>query len=283
MAKTGDYALRAMTDDGAFRVITLRTTELTARAVGVHAGGGEEGALLADLLTGAVLVRETMSPSLRVELVLSTPSGAVVADSQPTGHTRGLIDRRGAEDSVGMGDGGQLKVVRRMPRGEPHQSVIGTGRGDTVSDALMAYMQTSEQIFSVIVTQSLLSDAGVVSSGGFIVQLLPECGRGPLMLMTERLGDFQDLGGWLQDVGAAPDALMSEILYGMTYTVLQEDDISFGCEGGEARALNAVSSLGPEELGALIEQEEELEVACHYCKHTFAFSPAQVKGLLQTD
>jgi molecular chaperone Hsp33 len=215
-----------------------------------------------------------------VELILSTPTGAVVADSQPSGYTRGLIEYRESASSVAMGDGAQLKVVRRMHQGEPHQSVISTGRGDSVSDALMAYMQTSEQIFSVIVTQSLLSDAGVVASGGFIVQLLPECGRGPLMLMTERLKEFQDLGSWLQDTGADPELLMSEILYGLEHTILKEDAIVFGCEGGESRALAAVVSLGATEINALIGKGEDVEVDCHYCKRRFAFTADRLRKLI---
>src|SRR6266511_2418355 len=80
-----DSVLRAMTDDGAFRVITARTTETVRGAIEAQGAAGETARTFGELITGAILYRETMAPQLRVQGVLkgSSGTGSLVADSHP--------------------------------------------------------------------------------------------------------------------------------------------------------------------------------------------------------
>src|SRR5689334_23206571 len=63
----GDFVIRALTDDGSFRVLTARTTSVCAAAVARQKVSGTTARHFGDLLTGTVLVRETMAPQLRVQ------------------------------------------------------------------------------------------------------------------------------------------------------------------------------------------------------------------------
>src|SRR5687768_17894744 len=67
-------------------------------------------------------------------------------------------------------------MLRRPPRSTlfPYTTLFRS--------ALMAYMQTSEQVVSMLAMGTLLEDARVSAAGGYLVQLLPEVGRGPLMV-----------------------------------------------------------------------------------------------------
>src|SRR6187397_2161687 len=93
-APRSDSVLRAMTNDGTFRVVTADTTETVRGAVAAQNATGETARRLGDLLTGVVLTRITMAPQLRVQCVLrgSGDSGMLVADSNPSGETRGLVN-----------------------------------------------------------------------------------------------------------------------------------------------------------------------------------------------
>jgi molecular chaperone Hsp33 len=71
-----DSALRAMTDDGAFRVITVRTTDTVRRMLAAQSLWGAEGEHLAELVTGAILVRETMAPDHRLQAILRSADGS---------------------------------------------------------------------------------------------------------------------------------------------------------------------------------------------------------------
>src|SRR5688500_245017 len=65
MPHSSDTVLRAITDDGAFRVITARTTDTVRGAVDVQGATGSTARAFGELLTGAILYRETMAPQLR--------------------------------------------------------------------------------------------------------------------------------------------------------------------------------------------------------------------------
>ena len=67
---TGDHALRAITLDGAFRVVAICATDTARAIVAAQKASARRAVLLAEMLTGTVLVRETMSPDLRVQGIL---------------------------------------------------------------------------------------------------------------------------------------------------------------------------------------------------------------------
>src|SRR5580704_11403542 len=88
-----DTALRAITDDGAFRVIAIRTTETVREAADAQEARGDVRRLFGELLTGSILIRHTMAPDLRVQAILQGGDRAsrMVADANPDGSTRGLV------------------------------------------------------------------------------------------------------------------------------------------------------------------------------------------------
>src|ERR687892_153384 len=107
-----DTVLRTMTDDGTFRVVTARTTETIRGALGAQRATGAVAQQLADLLTGVVLLRETMAPQLRVQGILrgAEDTGTLLADSHPTGKTRGLVSK--ADIGFKLGSGAVLQLMR---------------------------------------------------------------------------------------------------------------------------------------------------------------------------
>src|SRR4051812_39339917 len=91
-----DRVVRAITDDGAFRVIIASTTHTVREVIAKQRARGTTAEHLGDMVTGAVLVRETMAPDLRLQCILkgANASGSLVADTHPTGATRGLVQLR---------------------------------------------------------------------------------------------------------------------------------------------------------------------------------------------
>jgi molecular chaperone Hsp33 len=145
----------------------------------------------------------------------------------------------------------------------------------------MSYMQTSEQVFSMLAVGTIFQGDQVVSAGGYLVQLLPEVGRGPLMLMTERLRDFESIDLQLKDSAFTPSWLLDELLYGMPFTRLEESPVRFECWCDELRVVSALASLGRDDLEHLLSTNEVLEIACEYCKRDFRIAPARLRGLLE--
>ncbi len=298
-----DSVVRAITDDGAFRVIATRTTQTVRGAVAAQGARGATARHFGELITGAVLLREAMAPRFRMQAILKgAGKGSLVADSHPDGTSRGLVNFGKGPAAVGvagadaeavpapevsLGRGALLQVMRSMSNGSLHQGVVEVPEGGGISGALMQYLADSEQVVSTIAVASLFERGAdetesteIVVAGGYLVQLLPEVERGPLMVMTQRLSDFQSLDEVLRTDGGAPDALLAELLHGMPFTRLEESRLGFACHCSQVRVVASLSTLPRSDIEELVRDGEVLEIRCDYCGKDYGVPPAQLRSLL---
>ncbi|HEY8075130.1 MAG TPA: Hsp33 family molecular chaperone HslO, partial [Labilithrix sp.] len=115
-----DTVLRAITDDGAFRVIAADTTATVREALAVQkAESADIARTFADLLTGAVLIRESMAPDNRLQAILQgdNPRTRMVADTHPDGGTRGLIQLPEGTKEMPYQTSGLLQIARTLHNG----------------------------------------------------------------------------------------------------------------------------------------------------------------------
>lgn len=283
MNATSDIVVRAITRDGAFRVITALTTDTVRGAVAAQAASGPTAQHLGELITGSILVREAMAPTLRVQVIVkgSSGRGSLVADAHPDGTTRGLVNL-GKGSDVEVGAGSLLQVMRTLPNGALHQGVVEVPPGSGISGGLMTYMQESEQVVTMIAVTTLLDRSGVSRSGGYLVQLLPEVERGPLMVMAERLREFERLDHVLADEGASADRLLDEILHGMPFTRLESSPLSFSCRCSQVRVISALSTLPRSDIEEMVSDGQVLDIRCDYCGRDYQVAPGQLRPLLMT-
>jgi molecular chaperone Hsp33 len=278
-----DHVLRAMTDDGAFRVVVARTTDTSQAVLTAQNVFTTSGQLLSELITGTVLVRETMAPTHRVQSLMRSANnrGRLVADAHPDGGSRGLATRSGGLE-IDAGDG-TLEVLRTLYNGELHRGVVRIPAEGSISQALMSYMASSEQVATMVAVACIIDGGKVTAAGGYMVQLLPEVGRAPLAIMTERLRDFERIDGpdgVLAKLSAEPGPLLDELLYGMAHTRLSDSPLSFQCRCSAVRVMSALASLSRNDLGDLL-REPVIEMSCDYCGRNYAVSPEQLKGMLE--
>jgi len=282
-----DNVLRAITDDGAFRVIAADTTATVRGAIGAQRPSTVDlTRTFADLLTGAVLVRETMAPDNRLQAILQgdNPRARMIADTHPDGATRGLIQLPAEVNEMPIGEQGLLQVARTLHNGALHQGVVRVpSSSNSVSSAFMAYMQDSEQTVTMMAVGCHVSNGEVVAAGGYMVQLLPEVEEGPLAVMTERLKDFVDIVPLLARGRASPEELLRETLYGMAYTKVGDREVSFGCRCSPERLVQSLASLPRADIESLMEGGKPLEIECDYCRTRYDFTQQQLRSLLEAN
>jgi molecular chaperone Hsp33 len=280
-AEPRDRVIRGMTNDGAFRVITLRTTDTVQAAIDAQKVRGALARPFAELLTASVLVRETMSPGLRVQLILQGGAGgSLIADSRPEGLTRGLVQNPPDDAAFTLDAQAVFKAMRVMPNGSLHQGIITAENTEGISGVLMHYFQASEQVTSMVAVGAVVEGAHVVAAGGYIVQLLPELTEPPLAVMTERLEDFRSFGAVLRQTAGDPTLLMAELLYGFPYTTLDDTGIHFGCICSAERLVGAMATLGREEISSIVAKGEVMDVACDFCGREYKVGPEMLRPLL---
>jgi molecular chaperone Hsp33 len=277
-----DVAVRAMTDDGSFRAVAVDVTQTARDAIAAQRATGLDAAHFAQLIAGAVLFRETMAPDQRVQCVLhgSADSGRLVVDAQPEGRTRGLIARRGGAGEVLLGPGARLEMLRTLPNQRGYRGVVEVPAGGSITVAVMEYLQTSEQIVSMVaIAAPFTEDGELVRAMGYLLQLTPETRRGPLEVMTLRLQDFQSITAQAMDPAQSPTTLVEELLYGMDYAVTSEVPVEFSCGCDGTKVLASIASLSRADLEDLLSTGEPIELNCDYCTRSYVVTPAQLRGL----
>lgn len=274
---SSDRVVRLMTMDGAFRLIAAVTTESCRGALAAQGTGDELGLRLAELLTSAVLVRETTQPVRRVQMVWRDRRGRqLVADSLPDGSNRGLVN---PGDSAAVDPGGDhlLQVNYTLPNGALHQGVVGVPDGDDMGTALMRYMKQSEQIVAMIAVAALPGPGGVRVAGGYVVQLLPEATPEVIAAMTEHLGNLEPITSLLEGRGRTAAELGQVVFAGFEHAELASSPLHFGCTCSEVRVMTSILTLPSTEIDSMLEGDP-LEVRCDACGAAYVITPDALRG-----
>jgi molecular chaperone Hsp33 len=205
--------------------------------------------------------------------------GSLVADAHPDGTTRGLVNVS-KSTTFALGEGSLLQMMRSLPRGGVQQGFVDVSSAEGISGALMTYMQDSEQVVTVTQVASIVDGSSVVAAAGYMVQLLPDAPRGTHMIMTERLADFASLEAMLASGELTPRKLMGDLLDGIPFSVVDESKLGFGCPCSETRVIQALATLGREDVLALIGSGEVIQTECEYCHHPYEIAPETLRALV---
>ncbi len=280
----GDHVIRAVSLDGGFRVIAALTTETVIGAIDAQRARGPIAQRLADLVTGAVLVRETMAPDLRVQVILSDDKRhRLVADAMKDGLTRGLVQLPAGSTAGVLDTMNHLTVMRSLNNGALQTGMVQLPSGRPVAEALMEYFRASEQVASFVAVGVRVVDEQVVAAAGYVVQLLPEVTEAPLQLMTERLDKFEKIEKLLANASAEPRKVLERLLEGIPFDQVGRDDVRFGCICSQERLLTSLATIAQHDLAEMIEANEVLEIGCDYCGKEYKLAPDLLRGLLSNN
>ncbi|MEZ4365514.1 MAG: Hsp33 family molecular chaperone HslO [Kofleriaceae bacterium] len=275
-----DHVVRAITKDGAFRVIAAVTTS-TARDVAAAQGlTGDLALRLAELLTSAILVRETTQPARRVQLIWrDARGGTLVADALPDGSNRAIVNPGELEaHAPGVAGDHLLQVNYTLPNGAMHQGIVGISQGTDMATALMQYMQESESTLSIVGLAALDGPDGARTVGGYLVQLLPEATREVIGELTDRLGNLPPLANLLDGASLSGHDLVERVLDGFPYDRLADSPLTFGCTCNEGRVLQSLLTLGDDELEQMI-AGDTMDVRCDACGARYEVEPSSLRAM----
>jgi molecular chaperone Hsp33 len=272
-----DRVVRLMTMDGAFRLMAAVTTDTARGALGAQATGDALGLRLAELITGAILVRETTQPSRRVQMVWRDRQGrSLVADALPDGVNRGMVnpgdDRAVAEDGDHM-----LSVNYTLPNGELHQGIISIAGGDDMGSALMRYFKQSEQITAMVAVGAVSGPGGVRVCGGYVVQLLPEATAEVIEAMMAQLARLESIEDLLTGRGGTAAELAATVFDGFEHAELASSPLRFGCTCSETRVMLSILTLPDDDIASIIDGEP-LQVRCDACGASYVIDPDAVRA-----
>ena len=82
------------------------------------------------------------------------------------------------------------------------------------------------------------------------------------------------------DQGLSHKDIILKALEAFEVEILYEQDIFYKCNCDRERVEKAILSLGKDELEQMANEEEQIEVCCHFCDKKYYFKRDELKKML---
>lgn len=288
-----DRILRATAGDGFIKMSAVTARDTVQRAKEIHGCTPTTAAALGRTLCAASILGNLLKEengTLTIRINGGGPIGSVIAVSDSKGFVRGYVTepsvdlplRSDGKLNVGgaVGTDGMFTVSRDIGLKEPYIGSTQLVSGEIAED-LTSYMLESEQIPAACGLGVLIdTDLSVKAAGGFIVQLMPGAPEELIDVLEENIFMMDQLTTILAEDGL--EAVFEQVLKGLPYHLVGEDEVGYKCYCSRERVSEAVLGVGRDELESMIAAGETVEVSCQFCDTVYAFTPDDLRGLMDT-
>ena len=285
--------IRCITDDGLVMATAVDTTDIVAKAEGIHKTSAVVTAALGRLLTAGTMMGNMLKgkdDSITLKVAGDGPAGSLIVVSDFNGDVRGYVQNpvveiplnaKGKLDvGAAVGKNGLLYVLKDLVLKEPFSGSVPLVSGEIAED-ITSYYALSEQIPTVCALGVLVNpDLTVRAAGGYIIQLLPAAGEDTIEKLEKSISDIKAVTTML-DSGMTPEQIIKTALKEFNVEVLYEQEIYYKCNCSRERVSKALISLGKEELTSMSEELPQISVNCHFCDKVYNFDREEIKKFLK--
>lgn len=284
-----DYLVKAYAFDGTVRLYSAYTQNLVSEAQKIHDLWPTSAAALGRLLTASVIMgamyKDDQELTIRVQS--DGPIGGMVTTTDAHGHVRGYV---GNPHVFLQYDSGKLNVGKAVGNGTIHvtkdvkvrDTFTSTAQLQTgeIAEDFAYYFTASEQIPSAVALGVKVNeDNSILTSGGFILQVMPGCKEETLALIEEKLKTLPSVTSLLEE-GLTPEMIVEKITDG-NHEFLHTLPLSYHCDCSKEKFERGLIALGEKELMNLLEEDNHIETSCHFCNKTYNFSEEDIKQLIK--
>ena len=289
-----DEIIRMIAKDAPVKAMAITGRTLVERARQIHktlpvvtAALGRS--LMACSMMGDQLKGEGASVTLRIKG--NGPMGSLTAVADTEGNVRGFVQNpavvlplkpNGKLDvGAAVGQEGMLTVIKDLEMREPYVGMVPLQTGEIAED-VTAYFAVSEQIPTACALGVLVdTDQTVLRAGGYLIQLLPGASDEVIGKVEEGVARLGPVTAALMEEGMDAEALLRRALTGFELETLERRPVEYKCYCSRQRVTQALVSMGPDELRALIEEQGGAELTCQFCDAVYQFSREELEALLK--
>lgn len=287
-----DYLIRAIDKSGSIRLFAATTTHLVEEAHRIHNTSPTATAALGRTLTISAMMGEMMKNDqdiLTLKINGNGPIGMIMAVANNKGEVKGVVNNPEADlpsrgdgklDVGGIvGDNGTLTVIMDLGLKEPYVGQTSLVSGEIAED-IASYYVISEQTPSVVSLGVLVGkDISCKAAGGFMIQVLPDAKEEDIVRIENALENLEPVSTMI-DKGMKPEDVMDKILGEFEMEILEKSDLKYYCNCSREKIESVIISLGRKEIEAIIEEDEQAEVVCHFCNTKYQFGKVDLQKFL---
>ena len=286
-----DYIIRASAADHQIRAFAATTRELVEHARSIHNTSPVATAALGRLLTAGAMMGSMMKGDndiLTLQIKSDGPIQGLTVTADSKGTVKGYVynpdvmlppSAKGKLDVGGALGKGMLSVIKDLGLKEPYIGQTHLVSGEIAED-LTYYFATSEQAPSSVALGVLMNkDNTVKRAGGFMIQLMPFASDEVIDKLEKKISEIESITKLL-DQDMTPEMILDHLLGEMDLTIMDKLATSFECNCSKERVMKAIISIGQKDIAEMIEEEEPIEVNCHFCSEHYIFTVEDLKEIL---
>ncbi|AIO18309.1 33 kDa chaperonin [Candidatus Izimaplasma bacterium HR1] len=284
-----DYLVKAFAFDGTVRIYSANTTNLVAHAQKIHDLWPTSAAAFGRLLTASVIMGAMYKgdQELTIRVEGDGPLGGMVATTNTFGEVRGYV---GNNHVFLQYDSGKLNVGQAVGNGFIHvtkdlkvrdmftsSAEIQTGE---IAEDFAYYFTASEQIPSAVGLGVLVNDDNtIISSGGFILQVMPGCKSETIDKIEKALENIMPVSEMIKN-DYTPEMIIESITKD-DYKLLEHLELEYKCNCSREKFEKGLISLGVEELEKLKIDDDPVEAVCHFCNTKYNFTNDDLEKIIE--
>lgn len=286
-----DYIIRANAADNQIRAFAATTRELVEYARNIHDTSPVATAALGRLLTAGTMMGSMMKGEkdlLTLQIKGNGPIGGITVTADAKGTVKGYAynpqvllpaNEKGKLDVGGAVGEGILSVIKDLGLKEPYVGQTHLVSGEIAED-LTYYFATSDQVPSVVALGVLMNkDNTVRRAGGFIIQLMPFAEDWVIDLLEKKVNAISSITSLL-DQEMSPEAILEHILSDVGLEITDKIPTAFECNCTKERVEKAIISIGHKDIQEMINDNEPIEVNCHFCSKHYQFTVEELQEML---
>ncbi len=179
-----------------------------------------------------------------------------------------------------VGKYGFLNIIKESIFSEKgYNGVVPLVSGEIAED-FTEYFAKSEQTPTVVALGVLVNKDGVVASGGYKIELMPDATEEDIVQIETAIKNADNISKMLADKKALNDIV--EIITGDNNSMVLTNklEIKYECDCTKEKFEKGLISLGKNELENIIKEDGQAEVKCQFCNKKYNFNKEELEYLL---
>ncbi len=233
--------------------------------------------ILGEMMAAAVLLAASLKLNGRLVIQLqgTGPISLMVVECSNAHELRGLAhwsDLPEQGDLKTLAGAGQLTITLEPKNDRDRYQSIVELSGDNLSDAIMNYLQQSEQLD----TRLWLSANGQ-RAAGLLIQRLPDVDQAADTDAWNRVIQLSDTVTPEELLTVPELKLLHRLYHEEKVRVFEPIPVCFRCSCSKERVVNMLRSLGQAEVKSILEEQGKISVACEFCNQKYTFDSVDVE------
>lgn len=290
-----DYMIRGMEMEGRFRIFAIDSTNTTEEMRKIHQSSAPSSAAMGRILSCSLMMGMMMnneSDKLTMQFKGGGPIGMVssvvnnegdikITATNPQAESPDYPDGKLNVAGV-MGNTGTLNVIKDLGLKEPVIGISEMVSGE-IGDDMAAYFMNSEQKPSVVALGVLVDkDLSIIASGGYILQLLPNCPESEIDVIEGAVKNSKSITSLISE-GHNPEEIIEKVFPMYEIDILDKKSVRFKCDCSDERVERMLRSLGEHELNAMIDEDGGAEVVCQFCKKIYNYDEGSLRNIIENN